>query len=190
MSQLTKIILAIFLICATVQADEIQAQDGDAPYVSRAQFTTRIANNEPVSDLTNIDTDFDSVFFFTELMKCDDCNFKHVWYYNGVEQFTVKAYSEWPRYRYWSSVELKPSFVGTWTVKMVVEGDLFVEKSFSYYAPTERQEQQQDIGRRLEEELVDECEENLRYFSDQAKADPDEPYFEFMLKKWGDRCLK
>jgi hypothetical protein len=121
-SQLTKIFLAIILICATAQAAEKplrsqeapqefqQQQNGDNPYVSRAMFTTRISNNEPVSDLYNIETDFDSVFFFTELMKCADCEFTHEWYYNGQKQFEVEAFSEWPRFRYWSSVNLKPSF--------------------------------------------------------------------------------
>lgn len=159
-------------------------------YVSRAMFTTRISNSEPVSDLSDIETEFSQVFFFTELMRCDDCELTHKWYYNGKFQFEIESYSKWPHYKYWSSVQLKPSFVGTWTVKMYVEGELFVERSFNYYQPTEVQRRTQDIQQRLEKSTLSECEENLRYFSDQARNNPDEPYFQFMLEKWGDRCLK
>jgi hypothetical protein len=173
-----------------IQQQRSEPEMGDPAYISRAMFTTRISDAEPVSDLYEIETDFSQVFFFTELMQCDDCEFTHEWYYNGQKQFETEAYSEWPHYKYWSSVNLKPSFTGTWTVRMVVEGELFAEKSFIYYQPSEEQQQTRGIQQRIEKKSLTECEENLRYFSDQARSDPDEPYFQFMLEKWGKRCLE
>lgn len=202
MRHLTKIILvAILSMTCVVSAGQqsllrqqqeqviIQNEVG-SPHISRSMFTTRIANNEPVSNLNEIETAFRTVFFFTELKNCNGCKIIHKWSHNGTPQVVVEGYSKWPIYRFWSSVNLTPTFVGTWTVDVSVEGQPFAQKSFTYYKESQDQKGNQGIQQRLELKSVDECEENLRYFSDQAKDDPNEPYFQFMLEKWGKRCLK
>lgn len=171
------------------QEQQVIAAPSSGPHVSRSMFTTRISNDEPVSNLNEIETDFVKVFFFTELRNCLNCRFTHEWSFNGAPQFVVSGFSQWPIYKFWSFADLSASYTGTWTVKMVVEGQVFAEKSFTYYEPTEEQSGKQDIQQRIEVETLSECENNLRYFSDQSNKNPNEPYFKFMLKKWGDRCL-
>lgn len=46
------------------------------------------------------------------------------------------------------------------------------------------------IKQYVEEYNALDCEEALEYFQRAHDANPDEDYFEFMLKKWEDRCFK
>lgn len=49
---------------------------------------------------------------------------------------------------------------------------------------------QPTIQQHIEQYSIGECEEALEYFQNALAANPDEDYFEFMLKKWQDRCFK
>ena len=79
--------------------------------------------------------------------------------------------------------------VGEWTVKLFLDGDIVRTKKFTYYRPTMLQRAATPVQKRLEKEEVTECEVQLRYFSEKLDENPDDAYFQFMMKKWGKRCL-
>ena len=79
--------------------------------------------------------------------------------------------------------------VGDWTVKVFLDGQIIRNKTLTYYEPTLQQQAATPVEKRLEAEEIGECEMQLRYFSEKVDENPDDPYFNFMLKKWGKRCL-
>ncbi len=160
-----------------------------AKNLAQAQFTTRVKGRMPLDNLRTLSTKFKKVFFFTDIRDCEDCDIEHRWWHKGNEVSVVESETTSNRYRWWTSKTLNNSSVGEWTVKVYVDDDHVYSKSFTYYKPTVKQQKKVPVQKRLLAREADDCELQLRYFSDKVNEDPKEPYFKFMLKKWGKRCL-
>jgi len=159
-----------------------------ANHLSQAQFTTRVNNRVPVDDITKLSTNYKKIYFFTDVRDCSKCEIEHQWWYRGIKIGTIEGKTTGGRYRWWTSKNLNVDFIGDITVKVIVAGDEVYTKTFTYYNPTHTQQQTIPIQQRVNAQESDDCELQLRYFSDKVSDSPDDPYFKFMLKKWGKRC--
>jgi len=160
-----------------------------AEYLAHAQFTSRISKRNPVDYLNSLSTRYKKVYFFTDIRGCDECDIEHQWWYKGNMMSSVTGETTSDRYRWWTSKTLTKNYLGDWTVKVFVDDDQVYSRTLRYYKPTKKQALKAPVQKRLKIEQMDDCELQLRYFSDKAKKDPADPYFEFMLKKWGNRCI-
>lgn len=177
---LTKLLLVlVFLIPLTSSA---------ADNVHRAQFTTQVSDKEPVDNISQLENSFTSVFFFTDIRDCVGCKVEHVWYLDGKHVHTQKGEAKYARYRWWSKKTLTDNMLGTWSVTVKVNGKAQTRKELVYFKPSPIQLQQAPVQKRLQLDSMSQCEERLRYFSEKNDKDPNDPYFKFMLQKWGSRC--
>ena len=165
----------------------------DTGYVSehlaQAQFTTRVKDRTPVDEITKLSKDFRKVYFFTDVRTCKGCKIKHQWWYKGKMVSEVKGKAKSDRYRWWTSKSLNDDMSGQWTVKVVIDGDVEFKETFVYYKPTLQKQQNAPINKRKMVEEIDDCETELRYFSEKLKDTPDDAYYQFMMKKLSKRCL-
>ena len=175
--------LVLFLTLATFAIPSFADSN-----VFRAQFTTQVSDREPADNISKLESSFTSVYFFTDIRDCIGCKVEHQWYLNGKHYYTNKSTSKYARYRYWSKVTLNDQRVGNWTVKVVINGKVRLVKRLTYYKPSQEQQLNAPIEKRLQHETLNECEEKLKYFHEQAKKNPNDPYYDFMLRKWGARC--
>ncbi|HET7649741.1 MAG TPA: DUF2914 domain-containing protein [Gammaproteobacteria bacterium] len=105
--------------------------------VSRAQFTTSIANHEPTDDVTTLDNSHTKIYFFTDLKNMSGQTVTHRWTYNGNVVAEVKLEPKAARWRTYSSKNLDPVMTGTWTVEVVDgAGNVLTKKSFDYTKAT------------------------------------------------------
>ena len=103
--------------------------------VIRAVFTSQIVDREPVDTLDAISRDIQQVFFFTDLRHLQDQIITHRWEHNGQVMAEVKFKVGGPRWRVYSSKNLLPGWVGSWTVVVTDEsGKLLNSSSFEYGA--------------------------------------------------------
>lgn len=158
-------------------------------YLAAANFTTRINDRSPVDYITNLTTDSKKIYFFVDVRECKGCKIEHEWWFNGTQISDIKTTAKYPRYRWWSSKHLNDAAVGEWTVKVFIDGSHEISKTFSYYKPSKSQRNKAPVQQRVQVQHADECEVQLRYFSDKLANNPDEVYYRFMMKKWGERCL-
>lgn len=92
-----------------------------ADNVARAQFTSGIADREPVDRLEQIDADSAQVTFFTELRDLQGRTVTHRWVHGGETLAEVSFDVGGPRWRVWSSKTLLPDWQGEWSVEVVDE---------------------------------------------------------------------
>jgi len=102
------------------------AQDAASPApapasdkVTRAVFTSGVANREPADQLTSLKNDVPQVYFFTELTGLEGQAIAHKWEYAGEVKAAVTFDVKAPRWRVWSTKTLDPSWTGEWTVSVV-----------------------------------------------------------------------
>ena len=86
------------------------------PRVARAQFTTAIADREPVDRLLVASPPIEEVFFFTELRHMEGDTAAHSWRYRGELVSRVSFEVAGPRWRVYSKVRLEPHQFGDWSV--------------------------------------------------------------------------
>ena len=129
--------------------------------VSRAQFTSAIENREPVDELEAVENDLRTVYFFTELKDMDGQTAVHRWSYNGQVMAEVSFPVGGARWRVYSSKNLLPEWVGTWTVDVLnANGDVVESRSFTYVnaaaveealeAPAAEPTQEEPLGEQTE----------------------------------------
>ncbi len=87
--------------------------------VARWAFTSAIQDREPTDQLTETTTGNGTVYFFTELKDLDGQTVKHRWLYQGHVVAEVAFNVAGSRWRVWSSKNLQPEQLGTWTVEVV-----------------------------------------------------------------------
>jgi hypothetical protein len=87
--------------------------------VTRAVFTTSVAEREPVDQITSLKNDVQQVYFFTELTGLDGQTVTHKWEHAGEVKAEVTFDVKAPRWRVWSSKIFDPSWTGEWTVSVV-----------------------------------------------------------------------
>jgi len=177
--------IVVLLLAGICYADEKYIANN----IAAAQFTTRVVNREPVDNIKRIGTEYERIYFYVDIRDCVECKIEHQWWHKGKMVSSVKGKSKYDRFRWWSSKTLTEYFLGDWTVKVLINSKIRYSKTFTYFKPTHRQKQAAPIQKRIQVQEMSECEVQLRYFSDKVKETPNEPYFKFMLEKWGKRCL-
>ncbi|WP_455207295.1 DUF2914 domain-containing protein [Kaarinaea lacus] len=102
---------------AAQQAPTTDAEDQRK--ITRAQFTTAIADREPTDDIVQLTNDNDKIHFFTELVNFNGQTIKHRWEYEGKEMAEIEFKVEGPRWRIYSSKNIKPEWIGIWNVTIL-----------------------------------------------------------------------
>lgn len=115
-------------------AESAAASEASKGAVARGIFTSDVQNHEPVDQLTNATTDTGTVLFFTELKDFQGETVTHRWEYNGESMAEVKFQVGGPRWRVWSSKNMMPEWVGTWTVSVVNGSGKVVDSETLTYA--------------------------------------------------------
>ena len=181
---MTKTILNLLTVLVLLVPLTSSAADN----IHRAQFTTQVSDREPVDNISSLENTFTSVYFFTDIRDCIGCKVEHVWSLNGKHVYTHKGTAKYARYRWWSKKTLTDDMIGSWSVDVKVNGKVGIRKKLTYFKPSTAQQQTAPIEKRLLKQNVNQCEERLKYFSQKNDEDPTDPYFKFMLQKWGSRC--
>ena len=91
--------------------------------IARAQFTTAIVDREPTDNIVMFTNDKDKIYFFTELVNFNGQNVKHRWEYEGKEMAVVNFKVEGARWRIHSSKNIKPEWIGVWSVIVYDDND-------------------------------------------------------------------
>ena len=114
-------------------ADEASWADG---IVARANFTSGVADREPVDSLSDVTNEQRTVTFFTELRNMSGESISHRWEYKGQVMADVPFRVGGPRWRVWSTKNLNDFWLGEWTVSVVAaDGSVLESKSFYYAGP-------------------------------------------------------
>jgi len=158
--------------------------------VKRAQFTTAVSAREPVDNIRKISTSYKTLTFFTEIINCEDCDISHQWWFQGEMRHEQEGEAKYNRYRWWSKKRVSANNPGTWTVKVLIDGDEVHTSSLNYFTQSVRQKNAAPINNRLQIQSLDQCESKLKYFHSKSKENPDDPYYAFMFRKWGKRCFE
>ncbi len=108
-------------------------EDDGLPKVVLATFTTEISDREPVDDVSFLGNEKRVVYFFTDLRNMEGQTVRHVWTYQGNEMGRVDFEVKGKRWRVWSSKQLLPAWLGTWTVSVLnAEDEVLATESFTY----------------------------------------------------------
>ncbi len=112
-------------------AEDLPAETGR---VARSAFTTGVADREPADELSTLSNDVDRVLYFTDLRGLGGRTVVHRWQYKGEVVAEVPFAVGGPRWRVHSSKTLDPTWLGEWTVSVVVDGEVIASEGFSYTA--------------------------------------------------------
>jgi hypothetical protein len=112
-----------------------QAEEASGPSAT-AQFTTAVENREPVDQVTFVPNEARQISFFSELQGLGGRTVTHRWSYQGEIVAEVPFDVGGPRWRVWSTKDLKPDWIGDWTVEIVLDdGEVIGAETFTYSAP-------------------------------------------------------
>jgi hypothetical protein len=101
-----------------------------------AQFTTAVEDREPIDQVTFVSNDVRKIFFFSDLRGLQGHRVTHRWIHEGEVIAEVIFEVRGPRWRVWSSKDLRPDWLGDWTVEIVTdEGEVIAAETFTYSAP-------------------------------------------------------
>ena len=115
--------------------------------VGRAQFALDVTDREPSEAISELTNDHDRILFFTELHRFQGQELVHRWEFNGEVMAEVPFGVDGPRWRVYSSKQLDPAWLGTWTVSVVdAAGHVVEEQRFDFKAAPE-------VARTLDEEV-------------------------------------
>ncbi|MFT6529515.1 MAG: hypothetical protein ACJAZB_001158 [Psychrosphaera sp.] len=136
----SNIIKALFsLLLLTVSSAVYSAESSEtvlSDNIRRAIVTDSIENREPVTDLTNteIKTNVNKVYLFTEVIGKADTMITHRWFLDGKLEAEVILKIGSNRWRTYSSKNLTvPNHLGHWQVEVVDENNQpIASASFNY----------------------------------------------------------
>ena len=112
-------------------AEDLPAETGR---VARSAFTTAVADREPADELSTLSNDVDRVLYFTDLRGLGGRTVVHRWQYKGEVVAEVPFAVGGSRWRVHSSKTLDPTWLGEWTVSVVVDGEVIASEGFRYTA--------------------------------------------------------
>ena len=111
---------------AEMEGEEALSEAADAAAVAaptgkvaRSAFTSEIADREPVDQITALENDVTSIYFFSELIGLEGQTVVHRWEHNGEMLAEVPFEVGGPRWRVYSSKKLDPLWLGEWSVRVV-----------------------------------------------------------------------
>jgi hypothetical protein len=117
------------------QGDTNEASPADvvaAPTVLM-QFTTGVENREPLDQVTFVETNIDKIYLFSDLRELTGQTVTHRWSYKGETMAEVAFVVRGPRWRVWSSKDLRSNWVGDWKVEIIAEGgEVLAAETFTY----------------------------------------------------------
>jgi hypothetical protein len=121
--------LALLISMPAAARDNAQ---GTSPVI-RALFTTAINDHEPAESMSELNSDTERVFLFTELRDMTGERVIHSWEYKGEVITEMHIDVEGPLWKGWSSKTLTPAMQGTWTVVVMnAAGEILAEKTLDY----------------------------------------------------------
>jgi len=101
--------------------------------VARAVFTTAIQQAEPVDSISELHSDAEQVFLFTELQGMTGEVVVHTWEHKGSVVARMRFHVEQPHARLWSARRLTPDMQGSWRVVISnASGAVLAEKTLDY----------------------------------------------------------
>ncbi len=109
-------------------------------YVSRDAVTTGVVEREPVNDLQRVETDLDRIVYFSELRDMEGQTAIHRWEHEGEILAEIPFKIGGPRWRVWSSKNLRPEWQGEWTVTVLNDSGEVIEERAFVYRPAAMQE--------------------------------------------------
>lgn len=115
--------------------------------VARATFTSEVVDREPQDEIQTLGNDQVRILYFTELRNLTGETVTHRWEFNGEVMAEVPVDVGGPRWRFHSSKELDPQWLGEWKVSVVdSNGRVLRTDSFAYTAsqPTNQQTAKMD----------------------------------------------
>ena len=99
------------------------------------QFTTGVENREPLDQVTFVKNDIEKIYLFSDLRGLAGQTVTHRWSYKGQTMAEVAFEVRGPRWRVWSSKELRLDWLGDWTVEIVSQdGEVLAAETFTYSA--------------------------------------------------------
>lgn len=106
--------------------------------VSRALFSTAIEEREPVGSIDSLSTEYERVYFFTEITGLAGHTISHLWTLDGDTLADVSFEIGGSRWRIYSSKKLLPSWTGIWKVDVVDEdGSVLATGRLTYFEAEE-----------------------------------------------------
>jgi hypothetical protein len=133
-------VITLFLAPAGHSAEQNQSQtEPQAPVtevksddrVTRALLTTGIQDREPVDEIISLDKNHGRIYYFTEFVNMKGETVSHRWEYKDKVMAEVNINIASPRWRAYSSKNIKPEWTGIWTVSVVDEnGKVLKENLF------------------------------------------------------------
>jgi hypothetical protein len=121
------------LTASAAPANETVVSPVPNAQVSRAQFTTGIADREPIDKLVKVDDSITSIYYFTELYNLQGRKVTHRWEHDGQVISEVSFLVEGPRWRVFSKKTLDPAMLGKWTVFVMDESGWPIHASIFEY---------------------------------------------------------
>jgi len=101
--------------------------------VARAVFTTAIKQAEPVDSMSELHSDTQQVFLFTELRDMTGEAVVHTWEHKGSVVARIRFHVEQPNAHLWSARVLTPDMQGSWRVVITdASGAILAEKTLDY----------------------------------------------------------
>lgn len=101
--------------------------------VARAAVTRAIENREPVDEVSDVTTDTERLYYFTELRGMEGETVTHRWEHNGQTMAEVAFQVGGPRWRVYSSKNLMSDWTGEWQVSVVdFAGNVLHRDTFMY----------------------------------------------------------
>lgn len=177
-TQLLKLLLISILLFAPAALAEDLYVEG--------QMTSAVVNGNPVDEITATDTSNHKTFFFSRINNCRGCVVTHAWYLDGSFIYQYQTTVRYSRTKWWTT---RPgNGVGTWEVRMSINGEEVQRAQVDYQLASYEQQQQVNVQSRLKDKTDSECSENLTYFRGLSQTNPDDPYYRFMTRKWEQRC--
>lgn len=89
--------------------------------VERSQFTTAVVNREPTDNVITLTNNSDKIYFFSELSNLKGHTITHRWQYQGKLMAEIKFDVKSNRWRVFSSKNIRPDWIGKWTVELTDE---------------------------------------------------------------------
>ena len=160
MKNLLKNLLVSSIFVTLLIGNYLYAMGGINPHIKRAMFTTQVENREPINNISQLDTQYRKVYYYTEIVDCKGCKVEHEWWHQGTMIGSLNTTPTSTRWRWWSYKSLNGE-PGRWTVITKINGKQVYSETLNYYTPTEQQLKQAPIQQRLELRQMSECEEKL-----------------------------
>ena len=125
-----KLITLIFSLLITFN---VLANDWQHQNISKAVFALDIKERAPINIIEELDNSLGKIYFFTNIRNLQGQRVTHRWIYKNKVMADVVFDVGGPRWRVWSSKNLRPTWIGVWSVEVLsADGEVLYQKEFNY----------------------------------------------------------